>query len=245
MVPRRGLVLEEASLTQNPRAGLYMVALFRQAPEPPFAAMLGNLSWRLVAQGIHKLPDFVPLALCFLRSFLGDAIVDLEFRFRFGGVSVLSVGLSQSVMCLFHLRVRLNGLLVVGNGPRIISLLGVENAQLKVGSSKFRIETNRVLQERLNLRRAGRVLSCFPQLPQTDRVIVIRLGIVALLRDETVKPFDAFLRGRGLSRLHFSEEQVRSRIAGIQVGRLADSLHRLIVGTASEPGRAESDQHSN
>src|ERR1700687_877804 len=102
------------------------------------------LSGRLVAQGIHKLPDLMPLAFRLLRRFFGDSIVEFEFVVGFGGFASLPVGLSQAIVRLFYLRVRLDGLLVVGNRLRIISLFGMKNTQLEVRSGKLRVETNRI-----------------------------------------------------------------------------------------------------
>jgi hypothetical protein len=46
--------------------GIMHDCAFQTSFRTSIAAMLGDLSWRLVAQGIYKLTDFVPLALCFL-----------------------------------------------------------------------------------------------------------------------------------------------------------------------------------
>src|SRR5271167_1115461 len=47
-----------------------------------------------------------------------------------------------------------------------------------------------------------------------------------------------------LDTLQLAHEQVRSRVVGIQVRRLTKTLRSLVVGTASVPSHAESDQHA-
>src|SRR5271165_1964408 len=103
---------------------------------------LRGLRRRLVAQGIHELADLMALAFRFLYQFFVDLVAGLEFDLRLGGIPDLTIGLGEAKVRLFHLGIRLNGSLVVGNRPRIILLLGMENAQLKVRGTELRIETN-------------------------------------------------------------------------------------------------------
>src|SRR5579872_4889348 len=54
--------------------------------------------------------------------------------------------------------------------------------------------------------------------------------------------------GHGWPRLraqNLAHEQVRSRVTRIQVGGIADTLYRLVVGSLRKPRCSEPDEHSN
>src|ERR1700682_2598408 len=81
--------------------------------------------------------------------------------------------------------------------------------------------------------------------PKADGVIVVRERIVGLQLGESPQSLERFFWRVPLDNLHLPQEQIRSRIAGSEIGRVHETLRSLIVGTASVPSYAERDQHTH
>ena len=90
-------------------------------------------------------------------------------------------------------------------------------------------------------------MSAGPAAPSSkgDCIVVIRLGILRLLRNEAAQPFDNFLGWRTLGSSIFPRNKYGIESRGIQVGSFANSLHGLVVGAAGKPGGTQSDQHAD
>src|SRR5579885_3902421 len=119
----------------------------------------------------------------------------------------------------------------MGCGAWEVSGFRVQDSELQVSGSELWVQTNGVGQELFDIG-IGFGVWIFARLPESDRVIVVRVGIVRLERDEAVK-FLADLRVEGVfDVLHASEEKIRGGVGGIQVGGLADALHGPRVGNS-------------
>src|SRR5580704_1662928 len=100
---------------QNHGAGLYTVQNLRQEHEPRWAGSSADLGRRLVTQGVHKLPDLVPLPISLLRGFFDAFFVSLHFFLRLVAFARLTVCLRKTIVRLFHVRINLDGTLIVRN----------------------------------------------------------------------------------------------------------------------------------
>src|SRR6266550_5709747 len=81
-----------------------------------------------------------------------------------------------------------------------------------------------------------------PRLPKSSRVIVVSQCILRLKPCESPKPLHEARWLNDLGILHLAQEQIRSRIGGIQIGRIEQARNRLTVRSANIPAHAERDQ---
>ena len=93
-------------------------------------------------------------------------------------------------------------------------LIGIQISQLQVRVGELGIELHRLLQQRFDLMKIeGRVLSALP-LPQTHRVIIVRLCVVRLQLGESSEALDDLIGLRRRTVVGLGQKEVCSRIRG-------------------------------
>src|SRR5450631_241216 len=97
----------------------------------------------------HKLLNLAPLTLMIFLRFLRDMTVELKFLLSSDFVPGSLVSLRQSIVCHFERLIEFgtdfDRFLIGGNCSRKIRALRVDNPQLQIRGTKFRIKMHRLL----------------------------------------------------------------------------------------------------
>ena len=136
-----------------------------------------------------------------------------------------------------------NRLLVSPNGLPEIAPLGIQNPELQVSFTKLGIDCHSFFEQRLGLVQALRIPGSSRSFPKDQRVIIIGERIPGLLPHKPRQPLLAARQRHRRCLFHFAKEEIGSQVSRPQVGGIAESACRLVVGAAGVKSRPESGQH--
>ena len=157
------------------------------------------------------------------------ALIERQLRFSALLVAGSDVRQTQSIASVRQIGVELQRPREFRDGIGIFFLVEIQIAQLQMGLRQLRIEREGLLQKRSDFAGIETGTLSAAAFPEAHGVVILRAGIRGLQLREATEALKHFIRmiRRAIGRAR--QEEVRTRIGGIQIRGLEERRNGLVI----------------